>query len=134
MHSAWWYWQVCSLRHIGWPWAADVTFLDERPVLFRYPPRSAPALLEDTLPLRYCAVRFASRIPTWRLPPAGGVASLITDGGEEVGIVRVEPCVHAGAPCLHDVIGVDWVRGPVGMANEFDLTEKLQRTMCGSIF
>ena len=29
-----------------------------------------------------------------------------------MGIVRVEPCVHAGAPRLHDGIGVDWVRGP----------------------
>ena len=29
--------------------------------------------------LRYCAVRFATRILTWRLPHAGGVTSLVTD-------------------------------------------------------
>ena len=55
---------------------------------------------------------FASRIPTWRLPPAGD--GLVTDGGEEVGIVRVEPCIRAAASCLHDGVGVDWVRGPGG--------------------
>ena len=60
----------CRLRHIGWEKCghgltsrlketAGVTFLDELLVLFRYPPGSALALLEGTLPLRYCAVRFA---------------------------------------------------------------------------
>ena len=69
----------CRLRHIGWEKCgrgrtyrpretADVTFLDELLVLFRYPPRSAPALLGGTLLLRYCAAGFA----TWNLLPAGG--------------------------------------------------------------
>ena len=44
-------------------------------------------------------------------------ADLVTDGGEEVGIVRVETCVQnsfdgrAGAFCLHDGGGVEWVTG-----------------------
>ena len=46
--------------------------------LFHYPTRSGRALLNGTLPLRYCAVRFASRIPTWRLPDSGHVAGLVT--------------------------------------------------------
>ena len=55
----------CRLRHIGWEKCghgltcrprktAGVPFLDEFSVLFRYLSRSAPALLEGTLPLRYC--------------------------------------------------------------------------------
>ena len=56
--------------------------------------------------------------------PAGGVASLVTDGGEEVGMVRVEPCVRASAPCLHGGIGVDWVRGPGGGAKRVRLDRK----------
>ena len=44
--------------------SASEAFLDEPLQLFRYPPRSAPALLASSLPLRYCAVRFASRTPT----------------------------------------------------------------------
>ena len=53
---------------------------------FRYPPRSAPALLDGACPLG-----FASKIRNWRLPTEeGSVANLVTVGGEEVGIVRVE--------------------------------------------
>ena len=59
-----------------------------------WPPGSAPALLGGTLPLRYCAAMFARQVPTWRLPPSDKVADLVTDGGEEVGIVRFEPCVQ----------------------------------------
>ena len=32
-----------------------------------------------TLPLRYCAARFAWKAPTWRLPVSGHVARLIAD-------------------------------------------------------
>ena len=66
----------CRLRHIGWEKggcgttsrpreSASEGFLDELLLLFRYPPRSATALLEGVLPLRYCAGRFASRVPTF---------------------------------------------------------------------
>ena len=91
----------CRLRHIGWtkcgngltsmPWeTASEAFLKELLLLFRYPDRSAPALLDGALPLGYCATRFASKIPTWRLPTEGSVANPVTDGGDEVGIVQVE--------------------------------------------
>ena len=58
--------------------SASGAFLKELLQLFRSPPRSALALLAGTLPLRYCAVRFASRVPTWRLPVPGHVAGLVT--------------------------------------------------------
>ena len=45
--------------------------------LFRYPPKSGGALLSGTLPLRYCAARFAYKTPTWRLPVSGYVDRLI---------------------------------------------------------
>ena len=46
--------------------------------LFRYPAGSGRALLAGTLPLQYCAARFACRTPTWRLPEYGHVAVLVT--------------------------------------------------------
>ena len=58
--------------------------------------------MNDTLPLRYCAAGFASKIPTWRLLAGGNVVDLVTGGGEEVGMVQVEPGRS----------GVDWVSGP----------------------
>ena len=51
--------------------------MDELLGLFRYPARSGRALLNGTLPLRYCAVRFAHCIPTWRLPVSGQVSRLV---------------------------------------------------------
>ena len=76
-------------------------FLHELLLLFRFPARSAPALLGGDLPLMYCAAGFANKLPTWRLPPGGSVADLITEGGVEAGIVHFEP----GGD------GVDWVSG-----------------------
>ena len=78
----------CRLRHIGWEkcghgltsWpreSASELFLNELLSLFRYPPRSGRALLNGTLPLRYCAVRFAHCSPTWRLPASGHVGRLV---------------------------------------------------------
>ena len=46
------------------------------------------ALLECHLPLRYCATRFACKVPTWRLPVGGGVAGLLAENGDGVAIVR----------------------------------------------
>ena len=64
--------------------------------LFRYPPRSGRALLNGTLPLRYCAARFAYSTPTWRLPVSGQVRGLVAaypdtagDLGDEVVALRV---------------------------------------------
>ena len=66
---------------------ASAAFLNEVSILFQYPPRSASALLDGTLPLRSCAGRFAC--------PGGGVADLVTEVGEDV----------------PDGIEVDWARG-----------------------
>ena len=79
----------CRLRHIGWERcghgltsrpreSASELFLDELLGLFRYPPESGRALLAGTLPLRYCAARFACGTPTWRLSESGHVAGLVT--------------------------------------------------------
>ena len=86
----------CRLRHIGWEKcghgltsrpreSASELFLNELLSLFRYPPRSGRALLTGTLPLRYCAARFACKTPTWRLPVSGHVARLIADNYEDAG-------------------------------------------------
>ena len=37
------------------------------PSLMSFQFSSAPSLLGGTLPLRHCAARFASKVPTWRL-------------------------------------------------------------------
>ena len=79
----------CRLRHIGWEKCGhDLTsrpresstelFLDELLGLFRYPPGSGRALLTGTLPLWYCAARFACRTTTWWLPVSGHVVDLLT--------------------------------------------------------
>ena len=81
----------CSLRHIGWERcghgltsgpreSSSEVFLNELLSLFRYPHQSGRALLAGTLPLRYCAARFACRTPTWRLPVSGHVARLVAAG------------------------------------------------------
>ena len=51
--------------------SASELFLNELLELFQYPPGSGRALLAGTLPLRYCAARFACRTRTWRLPESG---------------------------------------------------------------
>ena len=95
----------CRLRHIGWEKcghgltsrlreSASELFLDELLGLFRYPSKSGRALLNGTLPLRYCASRFAHSTPTWRLPASGQVARLVAAhsdaagnrGGEVIGL------------------------------------------------
>ena len=65
-------------------------------------PGSGRALLNGTLPLRYCAVRFAHRTPTWRLPASGQVGRLVAaypdsagDCSDEVFALRV-PLVLIG--------------------------------------
>ena len=93
----------CRLRLIGWEKcghgftsrpreSASELFMNELLSLFRYPPKSGRARLSGTLPLRYCAARFAHSTPTWRLPVSGHVERLIAaqcdaagDCGDEVG-------------------------------------------------
>ena len=56
-------------------------FLDELLVLFGYPSASGASLLAGTLPLRFFSESFACRIPTWRLPEGGHVASFLASWG-----------------------------------------------------
>ena len=74
----------CRLRHILWEKcghgltsrpreSASELFLVGLLGLFLHPPGSGRALLAGTLPLRYCAARFADRTPTRRLPVFGHV-------------------------------------------------------------
>ena len=53
-------------------------------------------------------------IPPWRLPTDGHVADLVTDGSEEVGLVRVEHTVLAVMPGFEGGDGSDWISGSGG--------------------
>ena len=86
----------CRLRHIGWEKcghgltsrpreSASELFLNELLSLFRYPPRSGRALLNGTLFLQCCAVRFAHSTPTWWLPASGHVGRLVAAYPESAG-------------------------------------------------
>ena len=94
----------CRLRHVGWEKCGhgltsrpreslSELFLNELLCLFLYPPKSGRALLNGTLPLRYCAARFACSTSTWRLPGTGYVERLIAShsgaGGCGGGVARV---------------------------------------------
>ena len=81
----------CRLRQKGWERCghgltsrprdgASEGFLDQFLLLFQYPPKSSRALLNGTLPLRYCSVRFASKVPPWSLRVPGNVAALFHAG------------------------------------------------------
>ena len=59
------------------------------------------ASLAGTLPLQYCAARFACKTPTWRLPVSGHVVDLVT---ADVGAVRGAIVDGAGQE-------VHWVSG-----------------------
>ena len=94
----------CRLRHIGWEKCchgltsrpretSSVWFLDELLVLFGYPAVSGADLLAGTLPLRYCSESCARRIPTWRLPGGGSIASFLASGE----LVRGGPCALSAA-------------------------------------
>ena len=68
--------------------------MDELLVLFGYPSESRAALLEGTLPLRYCTSKFACKVPTWRLPLMRKGASLLTEVVGKLGSCAA-PYVHA---------------------------------------
>ena len=53
-------------------------FLDQLLSLFHYPAGSSAALLDGTLPLRYCSFKFAAKTPFWVLPVPGHVSGLLT--------------------------------------------------------
>ena len=84
--------------------SASALFLNELLSLLRYPSRSGRALLNGTLPLRYCAVRFAHSTPTWRLPASGQVSRLVAAYPDSAGECRGEvfalrvPLVRKSSP------------------------------------
>ena len=115
----------CRLRHIGWEKcghgltsrpreSASELFLNELLSLFRYHPKSGRALLAGTLPLRFCAARFACRTPTWRLPVPGHVAGLVTACSGVVPEVLARGEGH----------GVPWVHGSGPGRKRFRLNRK----------
>ena len=100
-----------SERVLGWPflmtsWSSSDTLLG----LFLH-------FLAGTLPLRYCA---ANVISTWRLPPGGGVAGLVMDGGDGAGFVRVKSRDQGVLPVCMLVLVVIGLVGLVEVVNEFD--------------
>ena len=100
--------------------------LNELLGLFRYPPKSGRALLTGTLPLRYCAARFACRTPTWRLPVSGHVFDLVAAG---VGAVR-EVLVDGSGLKVHWVSGSGPGRKKIRLNRKFSCTP---RRVSGSI-
>ena len=100
----------CRLRHIGWEKcghgltsrpreSSSDLFLNELLSLFRYPPQSGRALLNGTLPLRYCAARFAHSTPTWRLPASGQVSRLAAAYPDSAGECSGEGAWFKGSSC-----------------------------------
>ena len=71
--------------------------LNELLGLFRYPAGSGCALLAGTLPLRYCAARFARLTSTWRLSVPGSVVHLVAaynGAGHRASVDEVGQGVH----------------------------------------
>ena len=91
--------------------------------LFRYLPRSGRALLNGTLPLRYCAARFACSTPTWRLPASGQVSRLVAAYPESAGNCSGE--VFA--------LGVPLVSKSSPVRKRFRLNRKTPCTPCRDI-
>ena len=91
--------------------------------LFRYHPGSGRALLAGTLPLRYCAARFACRTPTWRLPVPGCVVDLVT---ASVGAVR-EVVADGGCREVH------WVGGSGPGRKRVHLNRKTPAHLAGFV-
>ena len=54
-----------------------------------YPPGSGVALLRGALSSRYCATRFAHKVPSWSLPARSGVDLLVGLGDGT--LVRSDP-------------------------------------------
>ena len=124
----------CRLRHIGWEKcghgltsrpreSSSELFLDELLGLFRYPPRSGRALLAGTLPLRYCAARFACRVPTWRLLVSGHVARLVS--------IYCEAAGGRGDEVSRS--GVRWVSGSGPGRKRIRLNRKTPAHLVGSL-
>ena len=126
----------CRLRHIGWEKcghglisrsreAASERFVNEPLLLLlRYPPRSAAALLEGTLPLRCCPVRLLVGFPLGAFLLFFTLLTLSLKGVRRVGIMRVEHGAPAGMPGFDGGDGVDWISGPGGDVERVRLNRK----------
>ena len=79
---------------------------------------------EALLPLRYCAGRFAGRIPTWRLPVGWHVIGLVTHESGGDAVVLDGHCAPVPVPGLRGDAGVDWVSGPGGGVKRVRLNRK----------
>ena len=103
--------------------SASKLLLNELLSLFRYPSRSGRALLNGTLPLRYCVVRFAHSTPTWRLPVSGQVGRLVAAYPDSSG------------DCSDEVfaLGVPLVCKSSPVRKRFRLNRKNPCTPCGDI-
>ena len=125
----------CRLRHIGWEKcghgltsrpreSASLLFLDELLALFRYPSGSGRALLDGTLPLKYCSTRFACLTPSWRLPVPGSVGNLVvaySDAGRRAAVDEVGQ-------------GVLWVSGSGSGRKRIRLNRKTPAHLVGYMF
>ena len=134
----------CRLRHIVWEKcghgltsrpreSASEVFLDELLVLFRYPPRSAAALLESIPPDWYCAGRSACGTPTWRLPVDGHVSGLVTEEGGRAGFVQDEHSALVVMPGFRGDDGVDWIGGSGGGVKRVRLNRKTPAHLVGPV-
>ena len=74
-----------------------------------------------TLPLWYCAARFACRTPTWRLPVSGHVAGLVTAVVEASGDAVVGGALQA----------VHWVSGSGPRRKRMRLNRKTPAHLSG---
>ena len=125
----------CRLRHIGWEKcghgltsrpreSASLPFLDELLALFKYPSGSGRALLNGTLPLKYCSARFACLTPSWRLPVPGFVGNLVaaySDDGRRAAVDEVGQ-------------GVLWISGSGSGRKRIRLNRKTPAHLVGYMF
>ena len=112
----------CRLCHVGWEKCghgltsrpretSEPLFLDSLLGVFGYPSGSGRLLLVGDLPLRYYTGNLASRKPTWRPPPDGGVRALVTDLS-----LTSNSGGGGSGPC--------WTRGAAGFWKRMRLTKK----------
>ena len=95
--------------------------LDDLLSLFGYPSGSGQSLVDGSLRMRYCSTSFSRKKNTWRLPPSGGVAALVS-------VADVHPLV-VGLSGSGDVSSFGNFEG--GGRKKIRLTKK--RLMCVSV-
>ena len=78
-------------------------------------------MVGGTLPLRYCAARFAYRTPSWRLPASGHVDRLVAAHSDSAG------------DCGDEVVGLGFyqVSGSGSVRKRFRLHRKTHALLAG---